>query len=107
VSREYDPFFDDEPEAVDFCNGQDDDDICPIRESCARFALTNNEKAGVWGGYTELQRRWIRKEYPLRGKEPRPEWNDIRDRVPSDEEIMLEWGIVSKDDLDDSDLPDD
>lgn len=72
----YDPFFEeDEDDAVEFCNehGQ-----CPIRNECLMYALTNNEKSGVWGGTTELDRKALRKRWPLefRGKNtaPRPEW---------------------------------
>jgi len=73
-----DPFFSDDPEvsqrAVDFCNGTKDGNICPIRHECLLFALTNNEKFGVWGGTNEITRKAIRKRYPLKGREPRPEW---------------------------------
>lgn len=74
----YDPFFmedDDEQEAVDFCNGTIDGVQCPLRDGCLIFALTNNERFGVWGGMTELARKALRKKWPWRGgKEPRPEW---------------------------------
>jgi hypothetical protein len=67
-----DPFFDAEEEALEFCNGNT---VCPLREQCLLFALTNNEKSGVWGGTTEIDRKAIRKKWPLKsGKEPRPEW---------------------------------
>jgi hypothetical protein len=84
VARDYDPFFD-EPdehnpdpasEAVEFCNGTADGQVCPLRDACLTFALTNNEKRGVWGGATPLTRRLIRRQWPLRrGKDPRPEWH--------------------------------
>lgn len=75
----YDPFFledaDDEKDAVDFCNGTIDGLQCPIRDACLIFALTNNERFGVWGGMTELARKALRKKWPWRGgKLPRPEW---------------------------------
>jgi WhiB family redox-sensing transcriptional regulator len=33
--------------------------ICPVREPCLEHALTVREKAGVWGGATERDRRRI------------------------------------------------
>lgn len=74
----YDPFFmedADEQEAVDFCNGTIDGVQCPLRDGCLIFALTNNERFGVWGGMTELARKALRRKWPWKGgKEPRPEW---------------------------------
>lgn len=75
----YDPFFPempgDEADAVDFCNGTIDGIRCPVRDECLIFALTNNERFGVWGGMTELARKALRKRWPWRGgKLPRPEW---------------------------------
>lgn len=64
-----------EQDAVDFCNGTIDGVQCPIRDLCLRYALTNNERFGVYGGMTELGRKAIRKRWPWRGgKLPRPEW---------------------------------
>lgn len=75
----YDPFFaenpDDEQDAVDFCNGTIDGLQCQIRDACLSFALTNNERFGVYGGMTELGRKALRKKWPWRGgRIPRPEW---------------------------------
>jgi hypothetical protein len=76
VTREHDDFFDDPEAAVEFCNGEADGVVCPLRESCLLFALTNNCAWGVYGGMTEDDRRALRKKWPLRsGKEPRPEWS--------------------------------
>ncbi len=77
TGEDYDPFFDDDSvdDAKSFCNGTDDGVVCPIRQECLLFALTNNEKSGVWGGMDELGRRGLRKRWPLKGKEPRPEWH--------------------------------
>lgn len=75
ASSDYDPFFDDQPEAVVYCNGDYDGQVCPIREECLLYALTNNEREGVWGGMSELGRRALRKRWPLENrKRPRPEW---------------------------------
>ena len=38
-------------EAKDVCRG------CPVRADCLEYALTNNEKFGIWGGLTERERR--------------------------------------------------
>lgn len=106
----YDPFFPDEdkdPElaerdAVDFCNGTIDGTPCPLRDGCLIFALTNNERFGVYGGMTELGRKALRKKWPWRGgKLPRPEWR----WMPTAEALAL----VSPEDLEevDSDTDDD
>lgn len=34
---------------------------CPVTEECLQFALDTNQEAGVWGGYTEEERRAIRR----------------------------------------------
>ena len=85
VSRTYDPFYSDDEEetvdAVDFCNGTIDGQICPVREHCLLFALTNNEKYGVWGGTNEITRKAIRKRYPpKRGNETRDEWTWMEEK---------------------------
>jgi WhiB family redox-sensing transcriptional regulator len=33
---------------------------CPVRLLCARYALENGEKFGVWGGLSETERRRLR-----------------------------------------------
>jgi WhiB family transcriptional regulator, redox-sensing transcriptional regulator len=38
-------------EALDFCLG------CEVRVTCLAWALKNGERYGVWGGFTEQQRR--------------------------------------------------
>jgi hypothetical protein len=75
VTRDVDPFFDSPEDAVEFCNGDADGVVCPLRDQCLLFALTNNCAWGVYGGMTEDDRRALRKKWPLKsGKEPRPEW---------------------------------
>ena len=76
VTEGYDPFFDDNEmdEAINFCNGEADGIVCPIREKCLHFALTNNEKFGVWGGTSELTRKAIRKRLPSKGGKPNDGW---------------------------------
>jgi hypothetical protein len=90
VTQVYDPFFGwemegdgtlrDETEVMDesraMCNGTEDGVVCPLRHECLIFALTNNLKEGIWGGTTPLDRKAIRKQWPLKsGKVPRPEWH--------------------------------
>jgi hypothetical protein len=81
----YDPFFHEdesghhdeqaERDAVDFCNGTIDGITCPLRDGCLLYALTNNERFGVWGGMDELSRKALRRRWPWRGgRIPRPEW---------------------------------
>jgi WhiB family transcriptional regulator, redox-sensing transcriptional regulator len=105
----YDPFFPEEDghhdvhaeqDAVDFCNGTVDLRQCPIRDSCLIFALTNNERFGVWGGMTELGRKAERKKWPWKGgKNPRPEWHWMTtDRAMS---------LVSPEELSEEDSDDD
>ena len=79
VNEEHDPFFSEDEEelqeALDFCNGEADGIVCPIRHECLIFALTNNERFGIWGGSSEITRRAIRKKHPpLRGNKANPEW---------------------------------
>jgi WhiB family transcriptional regulator, redox-sensing transcriptional regulator len=31
--------------------------ICPVREECLEFALTHDERFGIWGGLSERERR--------------------------------------------------
>ena len=31
--------------------------VCPVRDECLRFAIEHNERWGVWGGYSERERR--------------------------------------------------
>lgn len=35
---------------------------CTVAHKCLEFALDTNQEAGVWGGYTEEERRVIRRE---------------------------------------------
>lgn len=36
---------------------------CPVRDTCAEFALVTNQDHGVWGGLDEDQRRSIRRSW--------------------------------------------
>lgn len=46
-------YLQDATKAKGICNG------CPVQEECFVYAVRNNEK-GVWGGYTEEERRKLR-----------------------------------------------
>jgi len=35
---------------------------CPVRERCLEHALTYPEKIGIYGGYTEKERRLMRRQ---------------------------------------------
>ncbi len=39
---------------------------CPVREDCLEYAMANDEKFGVWGGYTERERNRLRRVRALR-----------------------------------------
>jgi WhiB family redox-sensing transcriptional regulator len=34
---------------------------CPVRNECLEYALTHNERYGVWGGLSERERRQLRR----------------------------------------------
>lgn len=97
VTPETDPFFMDEEEATDICNGTWDNKVCPFRQFCLYRALVNNEQWGASGGMTAEQRRWIRRNRELI---PRESW-DINDAwrhlVPSPERL-LEMALEETDD---------
>ncbi|GIU86776.1 MAG: hypothetical protein KatS3mg009_1291 [Acidimicrobiia bacterium] len=38
---------------------------CPVTAECLDFALATNQEAGVWGGYTEEERRRLRKGWAV------------------------------------------
>lgn len=103
----YDPFFPEVPgdaieqDALDFCNGTIDGVLCPIRDACLIFALTNNERFGVWGGMSELARRAVRRKWPWRGgKLPRPEWRWFSQQ---DALALVSPEELAEDDSDDTD----
>lgn len=104
VTPDYDPFFDDMPEAIEFCNGHEDDQVCPVRHECLLFALTNNAKEGVWGGCSELTRRALRKRWPLIGREPRPEWRWMTE-AEAVRGLRTDELLQEEDDDDDDDFP--
>jgi Transcription factor WhiB len=75
LQRLRDPYFEEHPVAVEFCNGTVDGVVCPIRQECLEYALVNNCQEGVWGGMGETARRALRRRWPPENvKEARPEW---------------------------------
>ena len=34
--------------------------ICPVQENCLNYALTTNQPEGIWGGFDETERTWLR-----------------------------------------------
>ena len=40
---------------------------CPVRLQCLDHALRVGEKYGIWGGYSEKQRRVLRRQQRLNG----------------------------------------
>lgn len=43
--------------ALDVCNN-----LCPVRQQCLDYAVTNKIREGVWGGRTDRQRRGDRSD---------------------------------------------
>jgi hypothetical protein len=33
---------------------------CPVRRSCLAHAIATNEPEGIWGGFDEMERTWLR-----------------------------------------------
>ncbi len=46
-------------EAKEICRG------CVVRLECLKYALTNGEKFGIWGGLSERERRRLRRQRAL------------------------------------------
>lgn len=34
---------------------------CPVQEDCLKFAVEHDERYGIWGGATEVERRVLRR----------------------------------------------
>lgn len=37
--------------------------VCPVSTDCLEFALETNQRAGIWGGTTEDERRSLRRKW--------------------------------------------
>ena len=35
--------------------------VCPVKDECLRYALKNDERFGVWGGLSPLQRQRLKR----------------------------------------------
>ena len=35
---------------------------CPVKQQCLEYALSNDERFGIWGGMSERERRRLRKK---------------------------------------------
>jgi WhiB family transcriptional regulator, redox-sensing transcriptional regulator len=61
------------PHAVFFPVGDDLEDaiasakgicaVCPVTDDCLEFALETNQKAGIWGGTSEEDRKALRRKW--------------------------------------------
>jgi WhiB family redox-sensing transcriptional regulator len=47
-------------EAKTICNGNHRVPRCPVREPCLEHAFANDERDGVWGGMSALERSKLR-----------------------------------------------
>src|ERR687892_1822506 len=39
---------------------------CDVREECLQYAIDSNQEYGIWGGMTEEERRYMRRELTTR-----------------------------------------
>lgn len=44
---------------------------CDVRDQCLEYALTHDERFGIWGGFSERERRKIKKGHHLTLVAPR------------------------------------
>ena len=48
-------------EAKRVCRGGSGRPGCPVRAQCLEYALANDDRFGVWGGYSERERRTMKR----------------------------------------------
>lgn len=89
-SRDWDPWFDEEDEAAQICNGTNDGVVCPKRQECLIFAAVNNEHYGIWGGLYSEQRQWLRRKNKAARKQARKDGTEHADVWNFDEAPPLE-----------------
>ena len=44
-------------------------DPCVVKQDCLDYALNNRERHGIWGGYSERERRTLRRDRNVRLRE--------------------------------------
>jgi WhiB family redox-sensing transcriptional regulator len=37
--------------------------VCPVMDACLEYALETNQRAGIWGGTTERERKSLRRKW--------------------------------------------
>lgn len=37
--------------------------VCPVIEDCLEYALETNQRAGIWGGTSEKERKSLRRKW--------------------------------------------
>lgn len=37
--------------------------VCPVMENCLEYALETNQRAGIWGGTSEKERKSLRRKW--------------------------------------------
>ena len=40
--------------------------VCPVQEDCLEYAMESTEQYGIWGGFTETERRQLPEIAPVR-----------------------------------------
>lgn len=69
-------------EAKRICSG------CPVRDECLGYALEHNEAFGIWGGFTERERRRLKRRSRVPGRSSLcgslrgADWHYRRDELP-------------------------
>ena len=48
-------------EAKQVCNGKSGWPACPVRRECLEYALSNDDRFGVWGGKSDRERRKLKR----------------------------------------------
>lgn len=45
---------------------------CPVAAECLQYALDHDERFGIWGGYTERERRRLKRDETFEAWTPKP-----------------------------------
>jgi WhiB family redox-sensing transcriptional regulator len=71
---------------------------CAVREPCLDFALSTNEKFGIWGGQSERQRRRTRRDrlVALRSATPAQVAQAWATAVFDVESVMTAWPLLAR-----------